>query len=123
MLHLFTDLINGWVVYPERMRANLNSTGGAIFSQRAMLALVDAGLDRQRAYSIVQRCAMRAWDQGGHLREYLRGEPEVTERLSESQIDELFDVAYHLRHIDAAFERLGLLSPATALVGAKAGAG
>ncbi|RIK46445.1 MAG: adenylosuccinate lyase [Chloroflexi bacterium] len=108
MLSLVTDLVNHWVVYPERMLNNLDSTGGAIFSQRAMLALVEAGLDRQAAYKIVQRNAMRAWDQGGHLREYLRDEPEVAQRLSGDQIDALFDLDYHLAHIDEAFRRVGL---------------
>ncbi|MEX1157303.1 MAG: adenylosuccinate lyase, partial [Thermomicrobiales bacterium] len=89
MLDLFTDLVSNWVVYPDRMRANLESTGGAIFSQRAMLALVEAGLDRQVAYKLVQKNAMRAWDHGGHLRDYLRDEPEVTTLLSDEQIDEL----------------------------------
>jgi adenylosuccinate lyase len=96
------------------MHANLESTGGAIFSQRAMLALVEAGLDRQAAYKLIQKNAMRAWDQGGHLRDYLRDEPEVSGILSADQIDELFDYGYHLRHIDVAFERLGLLQPALA---------
>ena len=72
MLHLFTEIVDDWVVYPERMLANLESTGGAIFSQRAMLALVEAGVDRQVAYKLVQSNAMRAWDEGGHLRDYLR---------------------------------------------------
>lgn len=122
MLHLLTDLVSNWVVYPERMRANLESTGGAIFSQRAMLALVGAGMDRQVAYKVIQRNAMRAWDHGGHLRDYLRDEPEVTQHLSASTIDELFDYDYHLRHIDVAFERLGLLQPASTGVVADGGA-
>jgi adenylosuccinate lyase len=105
---LFTDLVTNWVVYPERMVSNLNSTGGAIFSQRAMLALVEAGLDRQVAYKLIQKSAMRAWDEGGHLRDYLKEAPEVASRLSPDQIDELFDMRYHLEHIDTAFERLGL---------------
>jgi adenylosuccinate lyase len=113
MLDLFTDLVTNWVVYPERMHSNLESTGGAIFSQRAMLALVEAGLDRQVAYKIIQKNAMRAWDEGGHLRDYLRDEPEVTALLSNQQIDELFDYGYHLRHVNVALERLGLLQPAT----------
>lgn len=114
MLHLFADLAENWAVYPERMLANLESTGGAIFSQRAMLGLVEAGLDRQAAYKLVQRNAMRAWDEGGHLREYLRSEPEVVALLGPEQIDALFDYDYHLRHIDVDFERLGLLQPAVA---------
>ena len=93
------------------MLANLESTGGAIFSQRALLALIDAGLDRQVAYKLVQHNALRAWDEGGHLRDYLKQEPEVAERLSPSKIDALFDTAYHLRHVHTAFRRLGLALP------------
>ena len=97
------------------MFANLESTGGAIFSQRAMLALVAAGLDRQVAYKLVQGNAMRAWDEGGHLRDFLKAEPEVVDRLSSDQIDALFDYAYHLRHVPVAFERLGLAHSTTAV--------
>lgn len=118
MLHLFTELVSNWVVYPERMQQNLDATGGAIFSQRAMLALVAAGLDRQVAYKIIQRNAMRAWDEGGHLRDYLKDEPEVASRLTAEEIDDLFDYGYHLQHIDRAFERVGLLEPAQATAGA-----
>lgn len=108
MLHLFTEIVDTWVVDEARMMKNLEGTGGAIFSQRAMLALVESGMGRQDAYKIIQRNAMRAWDDGGHLRDYLKDEPEVASRLTGDQINELFDYAYHLRHIDAAFERLGL---------------
>lgn len=114
VLDLFTELVDTWVVDEGRMMKNLESTGGAIFSQRAMLTLVESGLDRQDAYKIIQKNAMRAWDHGGHLRDYLKEEPQVTERLSPGEIDELFDYGYHLRHIDVAFERLGLLEPSTA---------
>ncbi len=115
MLHLFTEIVDTWVVDETRMLRNLESTGGAIFSQRAMLALIEAGLDRQVAYKIIQRNAMKAWDEGGHLRDYLKEEPEVTAHLTPEQIDELFDYSYHLRHIDAAFQRLGLDVPSPAL--------
>jgi adenylosuccinate lyase len=100
------------VVYPERMHANLESTGGAIFSQQAMLRLVEAGLDRQLAYKIVQDAARQVWDGGGHMRDSLRASRKVAAVLSDAEIDALFSYDYHLRHIDTAFERLGLLEPA-----------
>ncbi len=109
MLDLFTHLVQTWNVYPDRMKFNLESTGGAIFSQRVMLALVEAGLDRQDAYKIVQRAALEVWDNGGNMNELLKREPEVTAVLSADQLDELFDMSYHLRYIDVAFERLGLI--------------
>lgn len=111
MLAEFTELVSTWTVYPERMMRNLESTGGAVFSQRVMLELVEAGLDRQAAYKIVQRAAHQVWDQGGHLREKLKTEPEVREHFTDEQIDAFFDLSYHLKHIDVAFERLGLAEP------------
>ena len=114
MLVEFNDLVRNWVVNVDRMRANVESTGGAIFSQRVMLALVEAGMDRQEAYKLVQRHALAVWDSGGHLRDRLKTEPTVVKLLGEDGIDELFDYGYHLRNIDVAFERLGLLSPVEA---------
>jgi adenylosuccinate lyase len=122
MLDLFTDLVTHWVVNSDRMLVNLESTGGAIFSQRAMLALIDAGVDRQVAYKVIQKNAMRAWDEGGHLRDYLKNEPDVASRLSPTDIDALFDYDYHLRHVDTSFERLGLTRPASSLATARGGA-
>jgi adenylosuccinate lyase len=115
MLDLMTEIVSGWTVYPERMMANLESTHGAIFSQRAMLALVESGMDRQQAYRIVQHAAHEAWDNGVHLRELLGENDEVRARISAEQLNEIFDLAPHLKHIDATFERLGLaLAPVTA---------
>jgi adenylosuccinate lyase len=112
MLDLFTRLMDALVVYPERMRVNLEATGGAIFSQQALLRLVEAGLDRQDAYKLVQQAAHAVWDGGGHMRDSLKASPQVTTALSDAEIDALFSYDYHLRHIDTAFERLGLLEPA-----------
>lgn len=108
MLALMTEIVTDWVVYPERMAANLDATYGAIFSQRAMLALVEAGVDRQQAYRQIQRLAHHAWDDGIQLKSLLLQDPEVTSRLSQEQIEDLFDVGQQLKHIDAAFTRLGL---------------
>ena len=112
MLDLFARLMEELVVYPERMRANLEATGGAIFSQQAMLRLVEAGLDRQDAYKLVQQAAHTVWDGGGHMRDGLKASTQVSDALSDDEIDALFSYDYHLRHIDTAFERLGLLEPA-----------
>jgi adenylosuccinate lyase len=112
MLDLFVHLVDTWAVNVERMRRNLDTTGGAIFSQRVMLKLVEAGLDRQEAYRLVQHHAHDVWDNGGHLRDLLKEDPAVVERLTSEEIDLLFEYDYHLQHIDIAFERLGLLEPA-----------
>ncbi len=117
MLDLMTEIVSGWKVYPDRMLTNLNATHGAIFSQRLLLALVESGMDRQRAYRIVQHSAHEAWDTGTHLRVLLRDNAEVRSRLSDEQIEDAFDVNHHLKHIDATFKRLGLDVPAPVSAG------
>jgi adenylosuccinate lyase len=109
MLAELVDLVGGLVVYPERMLANLNSSGGVVFSQRVMLALVDAGLDRQSAYKLVQHHAHTSWDAGGSFRAAISGDPRISELLSEDQIDSLFDPLEQLKHIDESFARVGLV--------------
>lgn len=108
MLALTTEIIENLVVYPDRMRANLDLTGGLIYSQRVLLALVENGIDRQRAYKIVQRHAMESWDGGGSFREALAADPEVAAAVSRAALDALFDPTDQLQHVDAIFARLGL---------------
>ena len=108
MLAEATDLIGRLVVYPERMRQNLESTAGAIYSQPALLALVDAGMDRQAAYKIVQRLALDAWDHGTPLRDALAADPEVSARVAPEVLDRVFDPLAQLQHVDAIFDRVGL---------------
>jgi adenylosuccinate lyase len=105
-LHRLAGLIEGLVIYPERMRRNLDSSQGLYSSQRVMLALTEAGLPRQRAYEIVQRHAMAAWREGRPLLELLRAEPEVTERLEEARLAAMFDLDHHLAQVDHVFERV-----------------
>jgi adenylosuccinate lyase len=107
MLDRFTWLVAGLVVHAERMRANLEATGGVFFSQRLLLALVDSGLPRDEAYRLVQRHAMRAWDEGLDFRELVAGEPEMAGRVDR---DSVFDLSSFTRHVDTVFERLSLLS-------------
>ena len=114
MLALMTEIVRGWVVYPARMQANLEATRGAIFSQRALLALVEAGLDRQDAYRIVQRDAHRAFDGEAHLRDLLLADPQIRAVLGPERIDEIFDLEPYLRHIDETLRRVGLDVPVTA---------
>lgn len=109
MLAESTDLIERLVVYPDRMRHNLESGGGVIFSQPVMLALVDAGLDRQEAYRLVQKHAYIAWDGGPPMRTALDADPVASSLLSRDELDGLFDPAVQLRHVDEVFDRLGLL--------------
>lgn len=113
MLAETTDLVAELMVYPRRMLANLESTGGLIYSQRVLLALVDAGFDRQDAYKLVQRHAHAAWEEGTTFRDVIAADPLVRERLTESELDELFDPWQQLQHLDASFERLGLRETAS----------
>jgi adenylosuccinate lyase len=103
MLERFAWLVEGLVVRSERMRENLESTGGLFFSQRLLLALVDAGLDRDSAYRAVQRQAMRAWDEGLDFRELVRADAELAGRVD---LDVVFDLDAFTAHADVIFTRL-----------------
>jgi len=113
LLGLSERVVRGLDVYPARMRRNLDSTQGIVYSQRALLALTEGGMDRQAAYKIVQRAAMRAWAEETSLYDILASEPAVTERLAPDKLRALFDPSYHLRFVDEAFRRVGLLPSAT----------
>jgi adenylosuccinate lyase len=106
MLDRFAWLIEGLVVRPERMRRNLESSHGLFFSQRLLLALVDSGLDRDEAYRLVQRHALRAWDEEQDFRELVRADRELAGRVD---LDAVFDLTAYTRHVDTVFERLRAL--------------
>jgi len=115
MLHTFTHVMSGLQVDVERMQANLNMTGGLIFSQRILLALIDKGVGRQEAYKMVQRSAKKVWSMASKgaihkpaLLEALSSDPEVTEYLSRDELAELMNTDYYVKYIDTAFSRLGL---------------
>ena len=105
MLAEMTEVLDGLVIYPERMRENLQVGGGLAFSQNVLLALVDAGLPRDEAYAIVQDAAAKAWDDDVSFRELAASDPFVSERLGE-RLAELFDPAAALRNLDVVFDRL-----------------
>jgi adenylosuccinate lyase len=115
MLGLVADLVEHLVVYPDRMRANLDLTGGLIFSQAVLLALVEAGMDRQRAYKLVQRHAMESWDTGQSFAELLVSDPEIIEHLPAEQLVELFNPEEQIREVEQILSRLGLLQAEPAL--------
>jgi adenylosuccinate lyase len=108
MLDLFTQVVRGLQVYPERMRRNLEASHGLVFSQRVLIALMEKGLPRPEAYRLVQRNAMRAWREERPFLELLADDPEVTAHLSRDELTSLFDPAYYLRYVDTIFARLGL---------------
>ena len=105
MLAEMTEVLDGLVIFPERMRENLQVGGGQAFSQNVLLALVDAGLPRDEAYAIVQDAAATAWDDDASFRELVTLDPRVRERLGE-RLGELFDPAAALRNLDVVFDRL-----------------
>ncbi len=107
-LSLLTSVMRGLEVYPKRMRRNLDLTKGLIFSQRVMLALIDKGLSRQKAYELVQRNAMKAWQRNKYFLTLLRADKEVTATLPNEELEKLFNEQYYLRHIDDIFKRVGL---------------
>ncbi|KQN01625.1 MULTISPECIES: adenylosuccinate lyase [Sphingomonas] len=101
-----TGVMDKLVVYPERMLKNLNKMGGLVHSQRVLLALTQAGVSREDAYRLVQRNAMKVWDSDGALSllELLKADPEVT--LSNAELEDKFDLGYHLKHVDTIFARV-----------------
>jgi adenylosuccinate lyase len=105
MLHRLADLIDSLEVNPQRMRANLDSARGLVFSQSVLLALARRGVSRQEAYRLVQKHALSAWDDGDHLYDRLARDPELTKVLDADALLECFDLERQLRNVDAIFER------------------
>jgi len=108
MLDLFTMIMRGLLVYPERMKENMDASYGLPFSQRVLLALIDTGMKRQDAYKIVQRNAMVSWQERRQFRDILEADSDVTSRLDSTKLDELFDYSYYTQYVDESFHRLGL---------------
>ena len=101
-----TGLMDRLVIYPERMRRNLEALGGLVDSQRVLLALTQGGMSREDAYRAVQRNAMAVWEGKGQFRALLKQDPEVADFLEAPAIDGLFDTAYHFKHVDTIFRRV-----------------
>ena len=108
MLHQATRIITGLHVYPERMQKNLELTGGLVYSQGVLLSLVAKGITREDAYDLVQRCAMRSWEQGVPLKELLAKEEQITALLTAEELDAAFKPHHNLRFVPFIFERLGI---------------
>jgi adenylosuccinate lyase len=109
MLREMTEVVKGLGIYPENMERNMNVYGGVVFSQRVLLALVEAGLSREEAYRLVQRNAHTAWNrENGDFRANLEADGEVTRRLNEEQLAACFSTALHRANLAVIWERLGL---------------
>jgi adenylosuccinate lyase len=108
-LALFTGIVRGMIVYPERMRQNLDVTCGVVFSQRVLLKLVEKGMSRQDAYTVVQRAGHVALDRRRPFRETIAREPEAAARLTPAELDELFDYGWFTREVGKSYARMGLV--------------
>ena len=106
MLHRFAGLVDALRVYPDRMRANIDLLGGVVNSQRVLLELARRGFDRQKAYVIVKRNAMRMYDEGVDFKTALLADTELTRVLSPAEVEACFSPEYHLRHVDTVFQRV-----------------
>jgi len=110
MVYIFTGVMEGLQIHSERMKRNLENTHGLVFSQNVMLALVDKGLSRQRAYELTQRNATRAWKTGTPFLKLLKEDNDVRKYLSGSDLAAIFDYGHFLSHVDTIFQRLGLIN-------------
>ncbi len=108
MLDVFAGVIRDLHVFPERMRHNMESTRGVLFSQRVLLALVEKGVSREAAYETVHRNSMESWKQDKDFRELLSSDPDVGAHLDAGDIDGLFNYEYYVRHVDDIFRRVGI---------------
>jgi adenylosuccinate lyase len=105
-LNRLRGLVEGLVVYRERMEENLNRLGGLIYSEAIMIKLQEKGLTRDQAYALVQRNAQSAWKEGGDFRAKIESDPEIKEALTAEDISECFDLKHHLRFVDLIFQRV-----------------
>ena len=100
------SLLDGLIVYPDRMLENLNATRGLVFSGQLLLALTQKGVSREDAYVYAQRNAMKVWDEGGEFRDLIMKDEDILAKLSAEEIERVFDVKYYLRNVDTVFERV-----------------
>src|SRR5690606_38684654 len=101
-------VVDGLLVYPQAMAANLDRLKGLVFSQQVLLELTQAGMSREAAYAAVQRNAMAVWEgrQGANLLDLLKADKEVAGHIEAAKLDALFDLAHHTRHVDTIFRRV-----------------
>jgi adenylosuccinate lyase len=105
-LHRLTGVIDNMLIYPDNMLANMNKFSGLVMSQRVLLALTQAGVSREDSYKLVQRNAMKVWEEGRDFKTELLADPEVCAALTKEQIEEKFDLGYHTKHVDTIFRRV-----------------
>ena len=106
MLHRLTGIVGGLVVHPDHMKENLERTKGLIFSQQVLMKLAEKGVERQKAYVMVQRNAMKVWDTGQAFKDLIAGDDDIQQYLTGKDIEEIFDLNYHLKYVDDIFSRV-----------------
>jgi len=109
MLNRFGNIVKNLTVFPENMKRNMERTYGVPFSGRVMTKLIDKGFSREQAYDTVQPRAMQAWETQRHFRDIIEETPEITAVLSKEEIEDAFNPAWHLKHVDTIFHKLGLI--------------
>src|SRR5690242_14473087 len=107
-LNRLAGVVDKLVVYPANMQKNLDRLGGLVHSQRVLIALTQKGVSREESYALVQRNAMKVWESDGQLSllDLLKADPQVSQRLSADELNALFDLGYHFKHVDTIFDRL-----------------
>ena len=105
-LNRLSGVIENLLVYPESMKKNIDQLGGLIFSQRVLLGLTQAGVSREQSYKIVQRNAMKVWQEGEDFLSSLKSDQEVMEKISPDELETFFDLNYHTKHVNTLFHRV-----------------
>lgn len=106
MMNRLKGIIGGLVVHTENMARNMEITRGLVFSQQVLMKLAEKGIERQKAYVMVQRNALKVWEGEGSFKDLILRDKEIMEYLNKSEVEELFDIGYHLKHVDEIFERV-----------------
>ena len=109
MLVKFTGIVKDLFVYPQNMQRNIEKSRGLIHSQQVLLRLIEKGLLRETAYDLVQKNAMRAWEEEKPFKDLIAQEPLVAEKFNKEELNDCFDIRHHLKHVDDIFAKLGLL--------------
>ena len=108
MLNQMAEIVKGLLVYPENMTANLTKTKGLVFSARILVELEKRGVERRRAYDIIQRCAMKVWEKGVDFKDALKGDGDFIKLVKSKEIDDFFNVAYYTKHVNTIFKKAGI---------------
>ncbi|MEC7489218.1 MAG: adenylosuccinate lyase [Pseudomonadota bacterium] len=106
LLARLSEVIQNLLIYPDQMKSNLNELGGLIFSQRVLLALTQAGMSREDAYTVVQRNAMKSWSENISFLDLLKTDADVSSQINNAALEEVFDLDYHTKHVEAVFKRV-----------------